>query len=292
MKKRNKIDTTYKEWFDGMAVHFSTTVYNVNPAELKFFDWKNVSEEDAKKIKNVQEKIAKKKVSKLFDLWKKSFEAKINDYENASTYCSNEIHDFKTILQLGEKLKVLIENYNPLMVFLNHKELKFDEVTLFDIRTHVHDVLVLKKKKDYSFIHSPRFPHSLKGKMPDQLYAEAIYEYYLWLLEYAKKFEKASQLVELFSDNDADYRLLKDALKDLYITATLSDYQISGFVVASIESNVLPRKKAVDLLKLIYKEINKEIPTGLRIRRGTSNYHDLYKQTMEYYPQIRRSGNY
>ncbi len=292
MKKRNKIDTTYNEWFDGMAVHFSTIVFNVNPAELKFFDWKNVSEEDAKKIINVQQKIAKKKVSKLFDLWKKSFEVKINEYENALTFCSNEIHDFKTILQLDEKLKVLIENYNPLMVFLNHKELKFDDETLYEIRTQAHDVLILKKKKDYSFIHSPRFPHVIKGKIPSQLYAEACYEYYLWLLEYKNKFEKSNQLADLFAANDPNYKILKDAIVDLNITAVLSDYQINGFVKASVESNVLPRKTAIYLLKLIYKEINKDIPPGLKPRKGTSGYEDVYKQTMEYYPQIRLSGNY
>jgi hypothetical protein len=107
-----------------------------------------------------------------------------------------------------------------------------------------------------------------------------------------KKFEKATQLIELFSGNEENYKLFKEALKDLNITATLSDYQINGFVKASVESNVLPRKTAVFLLKLVYKEINKDIPPGLKPRKGTSGYEDVYKQTMEYYPQIRRSGNY
>jgi hypothetical protein len=292
MKKKNKIDTTYKDWYDGKAVHISATVYNVNSSEAKFFDWENVSMEDANKIKNEQEKIATKTVSERVVLWKKEFENAIIQYENAQSFCLNEIHDFKTLLQIDEKFKVIIDEYNPSMVFLNHKVLKFDDITISEIRTYAHDVLLLKKKKDYSFIHSPNFPHIIKGKIPNELYAEVCYEYYLWLLNYIKKIEKTSKLIDLFPENAAGYTLVKEALKDLNITAALSDYQISGFVIASIDSNVLPRKKAVDLLKLIYFEINKEIPARLRVRRGTTNYHEVYEQTMKYYPQLSRSGNY
>lgn len=288
----DKINTTFKKWFEGNAVHISSVVYNTGKKKIKYFDWENVSISNAKKIKEEQNKIGETVVSDIVVTWKKVFESKIIEYENPSAFCSNEIHDFKTILQLDEKLKVLIENYNPLMVFLNHKELKFDDETLYEIRTQVHDVLILKKKKDYSFIHSPRFPHVIKGKIPSQLYADACYEYYLWLLEYKNKFEKSNQLADLFAANDPNYKILKDAIVDLNITAVLSDYQINGFVKASVESNVLPRKTAIYLLKLIYKEINKDIPPGLKPRKGTSGYEDVYKQTMEYYPKIRRSGNY
>jgi hypothetical protein len=281
----DKSKTTFKKWFDGKAVHISSVVYNIGSNKVKYFDWENVSLADAKKIKEEQQKISKNIVSETVVKWKKVFEGKIIEYENPLAYCSNEIHDFKTILQIDEKLKVLIEIYNPSMIFLNHKELKFDEVILFEIRTHTHDVLLLKKKKDYSFIHSPNFPFVIEGKIPDQLYAEVCYEYYQWLLEYKTKFEKASQLAELFSEADPKYELLKQALIELNITAVLSEYQISGFVNASIDSNVLPRAKTVDLLKLIYKEINKEIPANLRVRKGTYGYEDLYKKTMVYYPK-------
>lgn len=281
----DKSKTTFKKWFDGKAVHISSVVYNIGSNKVKYFDWENVSLADAKKIKEEQQKISEKIVCETLITWKKVFEGKIIEYENPLAYCSNEIHDFKTILQINEKLKVLIEIYNPSMFFLNHKELKFDEVILFEIRTHAHDVLLLKKKKDYSFIHSPNFPFVIEGKIPNQLYAEVCYEYYLWLLEYKNKFEIVSQLAELFTNADPKYELLKQALNDLSITAALSDYQISGFVNASINSNVLPRKKAIDLLKLIYKEINKEIPANLRVRKGTSGYEDVYKKTMVYYPK-------
>lgn len=288
----DKINTTFKKWFEGKAVHISSVVYNTGKKKIKYFDWENVSVLNTKKIKEEQNKIGETVVREIVVTWKKVFEDKIIEYENPSAYCSNEIHDFKSIMQLDEKLKVLIEIYNPSMVFLNHKELKFDDETLYEIRTQVHDVLILKKKKDYSFIHSPNFPFVVEGKIPSQLYAEACYEYYLWLLEYKNKFERASRLVDVFSGNDPKYKLVKDALVELNITAELSDYQISGFVNASIESNVLPRKKAVDLLKLIYKEINKEVPDGLRVRTGTSGYNDIYRKTIEFYPKTSYSGNY
>lgn len=227
----DKSKTTFKKWFDGKAVHISSVVYNIGSNKVKYFDWENVSLADAKKIKEEQQKISKNIVSETVVKWKKVFEGKIIEYENPLAYCSNEIHDFKTILQLDEKLKVLIEIYNPSLVFLNHKELKFDEVILFEIRTHTHDVLLLKKKKDYSFINSLNFPFVIAGKIPDQLYAEVCYEYYQWLLEYKTKFEKASQLAELFSEADPKYELLKQALIELNITAVLSEYQISGFEI-------------------------------------------------------------
>jgi hypothetical protein len=131
--KMDKINTTFKKWFEGKAVHISSVVYNTGKKKIKYFDWENVSVLNTKKIKEEQNKIGETVVREIVVTWKKVFEDKIIEYENPSAYCSNEIHDFKTIMQLDEKLKVLIEIYNPSMVFLNHKELKFDDETLYEI---------------------------------------------------------------------------------------------------------------------------------------------------------------
>ena len=70
----DKIKVTFKKWFDGKAVHISSVVYNIGSTKVKYFDWENVSIEDAKKIKDEQNKIGETIVSDTVVKWKKAFE--------------------------------------------------------------------------------------------------------------------------------------------------------------------------------------------------------------------------
>lgn len=283
---------TFQDWESGKAVHISCVIYNTQISDIKMFDWTEVVETDIEKIRLHQKEIAIEKKSQLVENWKKRLEEKMKDYERPHIILSNEIHDFKTILQIDETQKVIIDTYNPNCFFLNHKSFHFKDIELLEFRNYTHDVLVAKKKIKYDFIPSANFLYVNNNKTIDEIYTEAMFDYYNYLVELQKKNKSINNLEQLFSQNSKNYKIVKDALVDLNIVPNLSDNQFTAFVNGSIDAGIFPKQTVLFLLKLLYKEIGKEIPKKLRARKGGVAYHELLNATKEYYRSLKKSGKY
>ena len=283
---------TFEDWESGKAVHISCVIYNAQLADIIMFDWHEVVETDIEKIRFHQKEIAIEKKNQLVENWTKFFEEKMKDYDRPQLFLSNEIHDFKTILQIDESQKVIIDTYNPNCVYLNHKSFQFKDIDLLEFRNYTHDVLITKKKGKYDFIPSANFLYVNDNKTIDEIYTEAMFDYYNYLVELQINSKYINSLSQLFIENDHKYKIVKDAILDLNIVSTLSNYQLTAFVNGSIDVGVFPKQNVLFLLKLVYNEIGKEIPKDLKARKGTVAYHEMYKSTMDYYNGIKKSGKY
>jgi len=283
---------TFEDWESGKAVHISCVIYNAQLADIIMFDWHEVVETDIEKIRFHQKEIAIEKKNQLVENWTKFFEEKMKDYDRPQLFLSNEIHDFKTILQIDESQKVIIDTYNPNCVYLNHKSFQFKDIDLLEFRNYTHDVLITKKKGKYDFIPSANFLYVNDNKTIDEIYTEAIFDYYNYLVELQINSRYINSLSQLFNENDHKYKIVKDAILDLSIVSTLSNYQLTAFVNGSIDVGVFPKQTVLFLLKLLYKEIGKEIPEDLRARTGGVAYHEIYEATKEYYRSLKKSGKY
>ncbi len=295
-----KSKVTFEDWYQGRAVHSDAEVYI--PVNFKNniirFQWSDIPDVDVKKIKAFQAKIYADECSRILKVWKSIFESQLSDCGNKRRYIDNEISDFLQILSINNNLNTI--NYR--MNFINHTSLVFLEESLYQIRRYFQDIVLIDKKRDYFFIHSPLSPVIDSTKIPCEIYAQVCWDYYNWLrkLKIKSKKYKPEELVEkvtikesqndtlntIFKENYKKVEIIVNALKKLNITSSSSVRQITAFIDVSKQANTLPQMTNVKLIRVIFNELQKPIPNSLKSRADGADYKIMLKATKKYFGLI------
>ena len=228
----------FKKWDEGKAIYWICDVYlpiNVKKQIIKF-NWEDVSDEDAIKIKTKQAQIFHEECSRIVALWKDVFKSNLSQFNNKKKYIKNEMSDMRSILAIDENLNVVYYEKS----FLNHKQLVFEKDSVNQVRHYFHDVILLDKIRTFDFIHSNNFKYQHLSKTPSEIYAQVCWNFYNWLQKINLEIEqrelfvkpdiekiepkitvekkKIYSLISLFDGNKKKVGLIKKALNKLNIT--------------------------------------------------------------------------
>jgi len=303
MKKK----INFKNWELGKIVYSSSDVYIPSETKTDFdrFNWEDMDESEALKIKSKQEQLFQECCLKNVELWKQIFEGNILQYEEKERYLENEKSDMRAILSIDEKLNII--HYE--IPFLNHKKIVFIENSLREIRDYFQEVILVGRTRSYDYMHSPNFPYQHLSKTPEEVYAQVCWDFYKWLLSYKINSEiitnerevveiskiedivqgnkvqkrKSKSLLELLDDNIDKVKVVKDAIDKLNISKDTSERQITAFVVVLKDANVLPPHRDVKLMRSIYIEIDKPIPENIKSRTDGLEYKLFHKAAKKYF---------
>jgi len=303
MKKK----INFKNWELGKIVYRSSDVYIPSETKTDFdrFNWEDMDESEALKIKSKQEQLFQECCLKNVELWKQIFEGNILQYEEKERYLENEKSDMRAILSIDEKLNII--HYE--IPFLNHKKIVFIENSLREIRDYFQEVILVGRTRSYDYMHSPNFPYQHLSKTPEEVYAQVCWDFYKWLLSYKINSEiitnerevveiskiedivqgnkvqkrKSKSLLELLDDNIDKVKVVKDAIDKLNISKDTSERQITAFVVVLKDANVLPPHRDVKLMRSIYIEIDKPIPENIKSRTDGLEYKLFHKAAKKYF---------
>jgi hypothetical protein len=63
----------------------------------------------------------------------------------------------------------------------NYRQVSFESSDLFDVRQYIDRTIKKGYNNGYDYIHSPNCKYQDKNKIPAQIYAQALWDYYEWL---------------------------------------------------------------------------------------------------------------
>lgn len=90
-------------------------------------------------------------------------------------------------------------------------------------------------------------------------------------------------LINIFSENEAKYSVIKSAIYDLNITKETDERSITGFIDGCKQAEALPNISTSKVFRAIHLEINKPILKNSKPRYDGIRYNELLKKTKQYF---------
>jgi hypothetical protein len=138
-----------------------------------FVTWDNFAESEATKIKQMQKHLFEEKVRINLEKFKAEFTKRYSKHLMPKDYLEMEKQECANILfsKIPNKELILTKNW----------KIPFSYNDLLDIQEYAKRTILRGMDIYFDFIHSPNNKYQVKDKIPSQVYAQLLYEYYNWL---------------------------------------------------------------------------------------------------------------
>jgi hypothetical protein len=170
----------YNDWWSGkIHLGYSPSYFNEGQEFVAGVIWKDIRNASIPKIKNKQKEIFETEVQLLFEKFKSTFLERYEKSQMKEVFLSDEIEECRTLMS-GQISDGEFTHSNQWIGFYNTLDLHHIQ--------HYIDVVIKKGiTKDYDYIHSPKFPYQEKSKIPCEIYAQTLWDYFCWLEEFRTK---------------------------------------------------------------------------------------------------------
>lgn len=170
---------TYDDWWEGsICLWYSITSCKVDEAaNVKKVTWDKFHEGEISKIKTKQKELYECQLYEYIEKLKKSFS---QEYQNSRL----------KVMLLNDEIKqcreIIIGRYpkDEIVRIKGHRNLIFFDRNRQKIEEYVDRYLKKGEALSYDFIHSPNYIYQKKDDIPIQIYAESIWLYLDWLLQF------------------------------------------------------------------------------------------------------------
>ncbi len=199
---------TYTDWWEGkIYLTYCNIVYKTEDKKNlpPCVQWQDISEKDIPKIKAKQKELFNNQRNDLLKKWCDEFTKRYKSSKLQGNLLNDEIADFYDYL-FNRELQG-----KEFVTFRNSHIRNFEANDFFEIQSYALDVIKNGREINYDFVHSPNFPFQPKGKIPSQIFAQTIWDYFQWLHTFNNKIKNpynnlkpikwngtAGQLVYLF----------------------------------------------------------------------------------------------
>jgi hypothetical protein len=163
----------FDSWYNGIVtLIYSEVTYTENDNPI-FVTWDNFIESEVIKIKQRQRQIFDKNVSLNLDKFKSEFNKRYSKSLMADEFLEIEKQECFNILfsKIPNKEFVITKNWK---IPFNHNE-------LLEIQDYANRTLLSGIDVCLDFVHSPNNKYQVNNKIPSQVYAQLLYDYFKWL---------------------------------------------------------------------------------------------------------------
>lgn len=197
----------FQDWLLG-KVCFGFNIFIPHLAERPVLvTWENFDESDIAKIKQRQKQIFEKRVKKQVKKFKSLF---VKSYEGTQ---AKEQFVLKEIAQIIEILECQISNDKYFST--SHWYAIFENESIKGIQSYYKNVIVRNLPFDYDFIHSDEANFHNIEALPDSIYCQALWDYYMWI---EREFSMQTNPVSVGDANSRNYTSKEMALVYIFDT--------------------------------------------------------------------------
>ena len=183
MGKKSKY--TYKDWWKGRVC--SSVAEFIPPKDegrVISCAWDDFETNDVQRIKDKQVELFELRTKEWFEKFKNIFSKGYKNSELKSRYLNNEIDDFQDIA--FTKIPPRSDNSYE---FRNGPKY-FEPNNLPEIRFYIREIIVKGRKRNYDKVHSPNFLYQPAELSTIEMYAQACWDYFKWLISFRKRIKR------------------------------------------------------------------------------------------------------
>jgi len=199
---------TFRDWANGRFVLRTTPREVRKRGRPTIVAWDQISQEDASKIRTKQEELFREAVQKKLEAWKADFSPRFGRSQLKAIFLRETISQCLSIM------------FDPIpegdMVFTKFWRVSFERKDILGIQEYIRRTIKEGWEDGYEFVHSPKCRYQNINKIPSQIYAQALWQYHQWLIEFgienhmldstAPKENTGSELD--FSDSKANEKMI------------------------------------------------------------------------------------
>lgn len=236
---------SYNDWWFGRVTLNSTPVEFEKNDEPKVAEWQDFSDEDMIKIRKRQKEIFNERVSKLINELQQNF---------LQLHQQSEIKEMLVKDEMNECYRLLFKQKNIGERFISRQwNVTLEYNYLVQIQFYVESKLKNGISDGFAFIHSPKNKYQPE-KVPPQIIAQSIWEYFKWLKN-------------AFSLNENDLMATDGKINNPYQQIFINGYAYQMFL---------------ELVKIMVKDKTRLSDYGFIFHKMKSKYYNLiHKDTKE-----------
>ena len=169
----------FDSWFKGNVtliyseVSFKEKDDNGKTVKPVFVTWDNFAKSEVIKIKEKQKEIFDENVNLYLTKFQTEFEKRYKKSLMAAEFLEMEKNECFNILYS--------EIPNSEIIITSNWKIPFNFNDLLEIQEYANKSILRGIENCLDFIHSPNNKYQIKDKIPSQVYAQTLYEYYNWL---------------------------------------------------------------------------------------------------------------
>jgi hypothetical protein len=169
----------FESWYNGdVTLLYSEVFYKENENDDKnnepvFVTWDNFAKSEVVKIKEKQKEIFDENVNLYLTKFQTEFEKRFKKSLMAAEFLEMEKNECFNILYT--------EIPNSEIIITSNWKIPFNFNDLLEIQEYANKTILRGIENCLDFIHSPNNKYQIKDKIPPQVYAQTLYEYYNWL---------------------------------------------------------------------------------------------------------------
>jgi hypothetical protein len=163
----------FESWLKGDVTLLYSDVFYKEEDKPVFVTWDNFSEPEVLKIKKMQKEIFDKNVSINLEKFKSEF---------TKRYSKSLMPDEFLEIEKQECFNILFSKIpNKELVLTKNWKIPFTYSDLLEIQEYANKVILRGIDICLDFVHSPNNKYQLSNKIPSQVYAQLLYDYFKWL---------------------------------------------------------------------------------------------------------------
>ena len=169
----------FDSWFKGNVtliyseVSFKEKDDNGKTVKPVFVTWDNFAESEVIKIKEKQREVFDENVNLYLTKFQTEFQKRYKKSLMAAEFLEMEKNECFNILYS--------EIPNSEIIITSNWKIPFNFNDLLEIQEYANKSILRGIENCLDFIHSPNNKYQIKDKIPSQVYAQTLYEYYNWL---------------------------------------------------------------------------------------------------------------
>jgi hypothetical protein len=163
----------YDDWLNGNVVLEYDVFIKNGIKKTTVVKWENFNESDILRIKETQKEIFQEQQKELLEKFKKVFLERYEASLDQEVYLDSEVN---------QCIDIMYGNI-PFSAFVtfNHWEIVIEYNDLMDIQQYINRNIVKGLELEYNFIHSPNCKYNNVNKIPYQVYAHVVWNYFKWI---------------------------------------------------------------------------------------------------------------
>jgi len=169
----------FESWYNGdVTLLYSEVFYKKNENDDKsnepvFVNWDDFAESEVIKIKEKQSEVFDENVNLYLTKFQTEFQKRYDKSMMAAEFLEMEKNECFNIL--------FSEIPNSEIIITSNWKIPFNFNDLLEIQEYANKSILRGINNCLDFIHSPNNKYQIKDKIPSQVYAQTLYEYYNWL---------------------------------------------------------------------------------------------------------------
>lgn len=169
----------FESWYNGdVTLLYSEVFYKKNENDDKsnepvFVTWDDFAESEVIKIKEKQSEVFDENVNLYLTKFQTEFQKRYDKSMMAAEFLEMEKNECFNIL--------FSEIPNSEIIITSNWKIPFNFNDLLEIQEYANKSILRGINNCLDFIHSPNNKYQIKDKIPSQVYAQTLYEYYNWL---------------------------------------------------------------------------------------------------------------